>query len=183
MTKLLEKYRKEIAPKMQKEMGVKSLMAVPKITKITLNMGAGKWLAGSKDTSELEANLSAIAGQKVVVTKAKKAISNFKTREGMAVGLAATLRSARAYDFFDKFINIVAPRVRDFNGFPTNSFDGNGNYSIGIRDIQIFPEISVENVSKGTGLQITICTSAKNDEDARLLLTDLGFPFKKIAKK
>lgn len=183
MTKLLEKYRKEIAPKIQKELGVKSLMAVPKITKINLNMGAGKWLAGSKDTSELEENFSAITGQKVMVTKAKKAISNFKTREGVPVGLAATLRGARAYDFLEKFINVVAPRIRDFNGFPTNSFDKQGNYSLGLRDIQIFPEINPEKVSKLTGLQITISTSAKNADEARVLLADLGFPFKKIVKK
>lgn len=183
MTTLLEKYKKEIAPELKKQMGVKSIMAVPKITKISLNMGAGKWLGGSKDTSELEANLTAIAGQKAMVTKAKKAISNFKTREGMPVGLAVTLRGARAYQFLEKFIDVVAPRIRDFNGFLTNSFDGSGNYSLGIKDIQIFPEVNPEEVSKNTGLQITISTSAGNDEDARALLTGIGFPFKKITKK
>lgn len=183
MTTLLEKYNKEIAPKVKSEMGIKSLMAVPKITKITLNMGAGKWLAGSKDTAELEANLAAIAGQKTIVTKAKKAISNFKTRKDMPIGLAVTLRNKRAYEFLDKFINVVAPRIRDFSGFPTNSFDGNGNYSLGLKDIQVFPEINPESVTKSTGLQITICTSAKNDDDARLLMKEIGFPFKKLTKK
>jgi len=183
MTTLLEKYRKEVAPELKTKMGVKSLMAVPRITKISLNMGAGKWLSGSKDTAELEANFALITGQKVIVTKAKKAISNFKTREGMPIGLAVTLRGTRAFQFLEKFINVTAPRIRDFSGFPTNSFDGQGNYSFGLRDIQVFPEINPENVSKNTGLQITICTSAKNKDDARLLLTALGFPFRKSNKK
>lgn len=179
MSTLREQYNKTIAPELQKSLDLKSKMAVPRISKVTVNVGAGRWLAGSKDTSELETNLATITGQKPVVTKAKKAISNFKTRAGMPIGVAVTLRGDRAYNFLDKFINVIAPRIRDFRGFPPKSFDGHGNYSIGLKDIQAFPEINPEKISKSTGLQITVCTTTESDDQARALLQAMNFPFRK----
>lgn len=178
-TTLKEKYRKEIAPKLQKDLSLSSSMAVPYIKAVKLNIGMGRWLGESKDYSELENNLALIAGQKPVVAKAKKAISNFKVREGMPVGLSVTLRSERAYQFLDKFVNVIAPRIRDFRGFSPKGFDGNGNYSVGIKDYQIFPEINPENVSKTSGMQMTIVTTAKDDEQCRAMLDAFNFPFKK----
>jgi large subunit ribosomal protein L5 len=176
------RYKKEIAPKLKEQFNVSSQMAVPRITMVKVNVGIGRWLNGAKDFSELEQNLAAITGQKPVVAKAKKSISNFKLREGMPVGLAVTLRGARAHQFMDKFINVAAPRIRDFRGITPRAFDGKGNYSLGIKDYQIFPEINPEKVIRTTGLQITIVTNTESDEQAKALLTAMNFPFTKPKK-
>jgi len=179
-----DKYCQEIVPFLQKKLGIKNINAVPKITKVVINVGIGKLLAGGKDFSDIEKNIMLIAGQKPVIAKSKKAISNFKLREGMPVGIHVTLRGNRMYDFVSKFVNIVLPRTRDFRGIPSRSFDGKGNYSIAIREHTVFPEINPDDIIKHHGMQITFITTAKNNEHGLELLKAMGFPFQgKITKE
>lgn len=175
--RLKELYQKEVRKKVQDEFAIKNVMAVPKIDKIVLNMGMGEAIANAKVLDNAVEELSQIAGQKPVVTKAKKSIASFKLRAGVPIGTMVTLRGEKMYDFLDRLINIALPRVRDFRGVPTRSFDGRGNYTIGIRDHFIFPEIDVAKVDKSKGMNITIVTTAKNDEQARFLLKEMGMPF------
>ena len=177
-TRLHEKYQKEIRPALQKELGLKNPMAVPRLEKIVLNMGLGEATQNPKMLDPLVADLTSIAGQKPVATKAKKSIAAFKVREGQAIGTMVTLRGDRMYEFFDRLVNIVLPRVRDFRGVSTKSFDGRGNYTMGLRDQLIFPEISYEKVDKMKGMNVTIVTTAANDNQARTLLKHLGMPFR-----
>lgn len=177
---LKERYQKEIRPALQKELGVKNVNAVPKITKVVVNAGLGSmYTAGTKDFTEFVDNFKAITGQAPIVRKAKKAISNFKLREGLPNGVMVTLRGDRMYYFLDKLVNIVFPRIRDFRGISRKAFDGNGNYSVGLKEHTVFPEINPDDLARIHGLQICINTTAKNDEDAMALLTAFGFPFKK----
>ncbi len=177
---LKTQYKETIAPKLKEELGLKNVNAVPKVEKITINVGIGSIIQSQgKDVSYIEENLAKISGQKPVVTKTRKAISNFKVRENMPVGLVVTLRGQRMYDFLSKLINITLPRVRDFRGISAKAFDGNGNYSLGLKEHVVFPEINPDDVLHLHGVQVTITTSAKTDEDARALLTAFNFPFKK----
>ncbi|MBI5754697.1 50S ribosomal protein L5 [Candidatus Peregrinibacteria bacterium] len=183
-----EHFKKEIIPRLMKELNIKNIMAVPRITKVKINVGIGTYLAGGKDYSEVVKNITEMSGQKPIVTHAKKAISNFKIRIGLPVGITVTLRKKRMYDFVNKLVNSVLPRTRDFRGIPPKSFDKKGNYSLGISEFTVFPEIRPEDIVKNHGVEITIVTSAKNDEEGYALLKNLGFPFKrvssgKIAKK
>jgi large subunit ribosomal protein L5 len=177
MARLKELYAKEVAEKVQKEFGIKNPMAVPRIQKIVLNMGLGEAVQNAKIMDGAVEELSALAGQRAVVTKAKKSIANFKLREGVPIGARVTLRGNRMYEFLDRLIHIALPRVRDFRGVPTRAFDGRGNYTLGVRDHLIFPEIDYSKVDKPKGMNITIVTSASNDEQARALLRELGMPF------
>lgn len=173
-------FKEVIAPKLKEELKLKNVNAVPKIKKITLNVGIGSIIQkGSKDFSFVVDNITKITGQKPVVIKARKSISNFKVREGNPVGVVVTLRGKRMYDFLNKFINITAPRIRDFRGFPKNSFDGHGNYSLGLKEHIMFPEINPDDVLQIHGIQITISTSGVTDEKAVKLLEGFKFPFKK----
>ncbi|MEA2097755.1 MAG: 50S ribosomal protein L5 [Patescibacteria group bacterium] len=175
--RLKEKYTTEIIPKMKEEFGYKNVMSVPKVTKVIINLGLGRILKDSKDDlKKITKDVEIIAGQKPVVTKAKKAISNFKTREGMPVGLMVTLRGARMYEFIDRLINIALPQVRDFRGLKKKSFDRNGNYSIGIKEHIIFPEVTKDDIKNIFGMEISIVTTAKTDKEAYKLLKELGFP-------
>ena len=175
----MEHYRKEVAPELMKQFGYKSTMSVPKFEKIVLNMGIGE----AKDNVRLlEAamnDLASITGQKPAVTRAKKSIANFKLREGMSIGCMVTLRGKRMYEFYDRMINVAIPRIRDFRGLPTDSFDGRGNYSVGIREQVVFPEISYDDIERIQGMNVTIVTSAKTDEEAFALLKLMSMPFKK----
>lgn len=177
---LKDTYVKEILPKLQKDLECQNVMEVPKLEKVVLNMGIGTYIrSGNKDYSVLQEHLALIAGQAPVVKNAKKAISNFKLRAGMPVGLTVTLRGDNMYDFLDKLINIVLPRVRDFRGISSKSFDSEGNYNFGIKEHTIFPEVPQDDVVKNHGIQITVKTTAKNPEAGRALLTEMGFPFAK----
>jgi large subunit ribosomal protein L5 len=175
--RLKDQYMKEVRKKLQDEFGIKNPMAVPKIEKVVLNMGVGEAISNIKILDTAVEELATITGQKPVVTKAKKSIASFKLREGQSIGTRVTLRGEKMYEFLDRLINVALPRVRDFRGVPTKSFDGRGNYTLGIRDHVIFPEIDVAKVDKSKGMNITIVTTAKNDEQARFLLRELGMPF------
>ncbi|HYM61160.1 MAG TPA: 50S ribosomal protein L5 [Thermoanaerobaculia bacterium] len=175
--RLKELYQTQVRKKLQDEFGIKNVMAVPKIEKIVLNMGIGEAIANMKVLDNAAEELAQIAGQKPVITKAKKSIASFKLREGVPIGTMVTLRGDKMYEFLDRLINIALPRVRDFRGVPARSFDGRGNYTLGIRDHLIFPEIDVAKVDKSKGMNITIVTNARNDEQARTLLRELGMPF------
>lgn len=177
--RLKELYQKEIAKKLQSEFGIKNVMAVPRIEKVVLNMGIGEAISNMKVLDNAVEELTTIAGQKPVVTKAKKSIASFKLRAGVPIGTMVTLRGEKMYEFLDRLINIALPRVRDFRGVPTKAFDGRGNYTLGIRDHLIFPEIDYSKVDKAKGMNITIVTSAGNDEQARFLLREMGMPFGK----
>ena len=177
--RLKEVYTKEVRKKIADEFGIKNAMAIPKVEKVVLNMGMGDAIQNSKLLDAAVDELGQITGQKPVVTKAKKSIASFKLREGMSIGTRVTLRGDKMYEFLDRLINIALPRVRDFRGVPTKSFDGRGNYTLGIRDHLIFPEIDAGKVDKSKGMNITIVTTAKNDEQARFLLRELGMPFGK----
>lgn len=179
MARLLEKFRVKILPNLQKELGVKNALAVPKIEKIVVNSGIGKnLLAKPKSLDLIIEAVKKITGQKPVLKKAKKAIAGFKVREGQVVGLVVTLRGRRMYDFLDKFINVALPRSRDFKGLSKAGFDGRGNYSAGVRDHLIFPEMVQEDSGVNLGLQMTIITTAKDDQEAYVLLKKFGFPFR-----
>ena len=175
------KYKEEIIPYMMKKFGYKNVNEVPKVTKISLNMGVGDAKQDSKLLENAMTDLTAISGQKPAITKAKKAISNFKLRTGMPIGCNVTLRRQRMYDFLDKFISIAVPRIRDFRGLSDSSFDGRGNYSIGVKEQIIFPEINVDKIDRIRGLDVTFVTTAKTDEEAFELLKSFGMPFKRQA--
>src|SRR6056300_593083 len=170
-------YKENVIPAMQKRFSYKSTMEVPKLKKISLNMGVGRSTQDPKLLQSAINELELITGQRPVVRKAKIAISNFKLREGTPIGCSVTLRRIRMYEFLDRFINITAPRIRDFRGFPDKSFDGRGNYTLGIKEQIIFPEIDVDKVNRITGMDVTFVTTAKTDEEAHALLTEFGFPF------
>ena len=178
MEKLREQYEKEVVPALMKKFNYKSIMQVPKLEKIVINIGLGDIKDNPKSLENAMNDLSLITGQKPVVTKAKKAIAAFKIREGVNIGCKVTLRSTKMYEFAYKFFNVALPRVRDFRGVSTNSFDGRGNYSIGVKEQLIFPEIEYDKVDKLRGMDIIFVTTAKSDEEARELLTLLGMPFK-----
>jgi large subunit ribosomal protein L5 len=176
--RLRAKFEKEVAPALLKELELKNAMAVPRLNKIVVNMGMGEATQNSKILDPAVNELGQITGQKPIVTKAKKSIAAFKVREGQAIGTMVTLRGDRMYEFLDRLVNIVLPRVRDFKGVSTKSFDGRGNYTIGLHDQLIFPEISYEKVDKMKGMNVTIVTTAANDNQARTLLKHLGMPFR-----
>jgi large subunit ribosomal protein L5 len=176
--RLRERFHKEIAPALQKELQLKNPMAVPRLHKIVVNMGVGEATQNAKVLDPAAGELGQIAGQKPVITKAKKSIAAFKVREGMPIGAMVTLRGDRMYEFFDRLVNVVLPRVRDFRGVSTKSFDGRGNYTLGLRDQLIFPEIDYAKVDKLKGMNVTIVTTAKNDNEARALLRSFGMPFR-----
>ena len=180
---LKENFDKTIAPAIQKELGIKNVWAVPRLKMVKINVGLGSFLAGKKDYTVVLDNLAAITGQKPVVTKARKAISNFKLKLNQPVGVTVTLRGKKMYDFVTKLVNITFPRIRDFRGISPKSFDGHGNYSVGITENTVFPEINPDSIDKIYGLQITICTTAKNDQEGKKLLEAIGFPFQKPTKK
>ena len=177
--RLKELYSKEVRKKIADEFKIKNPMALPKIEKVVINMGVGEAIQNAKLLDTASEELSTISGQKPVITRAKKSIASFKLREGQAIGTMVTLRGEKMYEFLDRLINIALPRVRDFRGVPTRSFDGRGNYTLGIRDHLIFPEIDPGKVDKSKGMNITIVTTAPNDEQARFLLRELGMPFGK----
>jgi large subunit ribosomal protein L5 len=177
-SRLRERYRSEVAPALMRELGYSNPMAVPRLEKIVLNMGLGEAVQNPKVIDSAVEELTAIAGQKPVVTKAKKAISNFKLREGMPIGAMVTLRGDRMYEFLDRLVAAALPRVRDFKGVPDRSFDGRGNYSLGLREQVIFPEINLDKVDKIKGLTIVICTTARTDAEGKALLRGLGMPFR-----
>ncbi len=179
MTRLKEMYLNEIVEGMTKKFGYKNTMEVPKLDKIVINMGVGEAKENSKLLDAAVKDLETIAGQKVVVTKAKKSVANFKLREGMPIGCKVTLRGEKMYEFADRLINLALPRVRDFRGVSVNAFDGRGNYALGIKEQLIFPEIEYDKVDKVRGMDIIFVTTAKTDEEARELLTLFGMPFKK----
>ncbi len=176
--RLRERYTKEIAPALAKEFDIKNPMAVPKLEKIVINMGLGEAIANSKIIDTAVDELGSIAGQKPVVTRAKKAIAAFKLRQGMAIGSMVTLRGDRMYEFLDRLVSVALPRVRDFRGVSPKAFDGRGNYTLGIREQLIFPEIDFNRVDKTRGMNISIVTTARDDEQARALLRALGMPFR-----
>ena len=178
MARLQQHYRENVAPELMKKFGYKSPMEVPRITKITLNMGVSEAVADKKVMDNAVADLTKIAGQKPVVTKAKKAIAGFKIREQQAIGTMVTLRGTRMYEFLDRFVTVALPRVRDFRGISGRSFDGRGNYNVGVKEQIIFPEVEYDKVDALRGLNISITTTAKNDEEAKALLAAFRFPFK-----
>ena len=183
MNNLAEKYKKEVRPSLQKELGLDNIMAVPKLDKVVINIGIGKATQDKQWIELSKSILERITGQKPVSTKARKSISNFKVREGMVVGTKVTLRGERMYDFLYKLINSTIPRFRDFFGLEIKKgFDGNGNYTLGLKEHIVFPEIGMDDVEKVHGLEITIVTSAKDNQQALALLRALGFPFKKNKK-
>ncbi len=176
--RLRSRFEKEVAPALLKELELKNAMAVPRLNKIVVNMGMGEATQNSKILDPAVNELGQITGQKPIITKAKKSIAAFKVREGQAIGTMVTLRGDRMYEFFDRLVNIVLPRVRDFRGVSTKSFDGRGTYTLGLHDQLIFPEISYEKVDKMKGMNVTIVTTAANDNQARTLLKHLGMPFR-----
>ncbi|MFZ9345671.1 MAG: 50S ribosomal protein L5 [Burkholderiaceae bacterium] len=178
MARLQAHYREKIVPELKAKFGYKSVMEVPRLTKITLNMGLSEAVADKKIIEHAVGDMTKIAGQKPVVTKARKAIAGFKIREGYPIGCMVTLRGSRMYEFLDRFITIALPRVRDFRGISGKAFDGRGNYNIGVKEQIIFPEIEYDKVDTLRGLNISITTTAKNDEEAKALLTAFRFPFR-----
>lgn len=179
MNRLKEQYNNEVVNSLVEKFDYESVMEVPKIEKIVLNMGVGDAVANSRNLENAVNELTLIAGQKPVVTRAKRSIAGFRLREGMPIGAKVTLRGNRMYDFLDKLVSVSLPRVRDFRGVSKNSFDGRGNYTLGVREQLIFPEISYDDVSKVRGLDIVIVTTAETDEEARELLAELGMPFQR----
>jgi len=177
--RLFDFYSKQVVPALMKKFEYKSVMQAPKLEKIVLNMGVGAASQDQKLLVNAVNELELIAGQRPAITKAKKSISNFKLREGMPIGCRVTLRRARMYEFLDRFINITSPRIRDFRGFSDKSFDGRGNYTVGIKEQIIFPEIVVDKVNKITGLDITFCMKSRSDEESYAMLAEFGFPFRK----
>lgn len=179
MTRLEQIYREKVVPVLQKEFSYTSSMQVPGIEKVSLNIGLGAASQNNKLMEEAIKELTAIAGQKAVVTRAKKSIASFKLREGMPIGCRVTLRKERMWDFLDKLMNFALPRVRDFRGIPDRGFDGRGNFTLGIKEHTIFPELEVDRVDNPKGMNITIVTTAQTDKEGKLLLDQLGMPFKK----
>ena len=179
MSRLKEQYQSDIVAKMTSKFGYKNVMEVPKLDKIVINMGVGEAKENSKVLDSAISDLEIISGQKAVVTRAKKSVANFRLREGQAIGCKVTLRGEKMYEFADRLINLALPRVRDFRGVNPNAFDGRGNYSLGIKEQLIFPEIEYDKVDKVRGMDIIFVTTANTDEEARELLTQFGMPFKK----
>ena len=177
--RMLDKYRKQVIPALMEKHGLKNRMQVPKLEKIVINIGIGKALAEPKLLEESQMVLRNITGQKPVVTKARKAISNFKLRQGVAIGCKVTLRGSRMYEFFDRLVSVAIPRIRDFRGLPRKSFDGEGNYSMGIKEQIVFLEVDRDKVSQVSGLDVCICTSAPTNELGLSLLQEMGMPFRK----
>src|SRR3981081_4623652 len=176
--RLKERYQKEVAPAIAKEFGITNPMAIPRVQKVVLNMGMGEAIANAKILDTAADELRSMTGQKPVITKAKKSIASFKLREGMPIGVMVTLRGDRMYEFLDRLMNVALPRVRDFRGVSSKSFDGRGNYTLGIKDQLIFPEIDYNKVEKTKGMNISITTSAKTDAEGLALLRHMGMPFK-----
>ncbi|HEY5573363.1 MAG TPA: 50S ribosomal protein L5 [Anaerolineales bacterium] len=180
MTHILqERYQKEVAPALYKSLNLENVMELPHIEKVVVNIGVGEALDNAKALDAAVEDLTKITGQRPVVTRARKSIANFKLREGRAIGVKVTLRGERMWSFFDRLVNIALPRVRDFRGISPNAFDGRGNYTLGLREQLVFPEIDYDKIDKVRGLEITIVTSARNDEEGRQLLEMLGMPFRK----
>ena len=178
MTRLKEKYQKEVVPSLTKEFGYKNVMAVPKISKVVVNMGLGEAITNNKLIEQAEEQMMAITGQKAVVTRSRKSIANFKLRENQPIGVMATLRKDRMYEFLDRLLNTALPRVRDFKGVSMKSFDGRGNYRLGIMEQIIFPEVNYDRIEKIKGMNVTIVTTARSDEEGRALLRYFGMPFR-----
>lgn len=178
MARLQQHYREKVVPELMQKFGYKSVMEVPRLSKITLNMGVSEAVADKKVMDHAVSDLARIAGQKPVVTKARKAIAGFKIREGQAIGCMVTLRGVRMYEFLDRFVTVALPRVRDFRGVSGRSFDGRGNYNVGVKEQIIFPEIEYDKVDALRGLNISITTTAKSDEECKALLSAFRFPFK-----
>lgn len=178
-SRLQIKYKKEIAPVLMKELGLTNIMELPKLEKIVINQTFADAVQNAKLLNTAAEELAAITGQKPVITKAKKSISNFKLREGMPIGVSVTLRKERMWSFFDRLISVALPRVRDFRGVPARGFDGRGNYNMGLKEQTVFPEIVYDKVDKARGMNITICTSANTDAEGKALLDAFGFPFRK----
>lgn len=176
--RILDRYRSEVAPKLAEEFSLKNIHQIPKLSKIVVNVGLGAAAANPKLLDVAAAELAQITGQKAVIRKARKSVSNFKLREGQSIGCTVTLRGVRMWEFFDRLMNVSLPRVRDFKGLSPKSFDGRGNYSLGVREQVIFPEVDYDKVEHVTGMNVTICTTAQNDAEARSLLTHLGVPFR-----
>ncbi len=179
MARLKEKYEKEVVPKLEKEFGISNAMAVPRITRVVCNLGLGEAPRNNKLMDQAVDELTAITGQRPTVRKARRSIAQFKLRAGMQIGCAVTLRRDRMYEFLDRLINISLPRVRDFRGLSPKGFDGRGNFTMGIRDHSIFPEIDYTKVETPKGMNVTVVTTARTDDQARFLLQELGFPFVK----
>ncbi|MCF0109056.1 MAG: 50S ribosomal protein L5 [Erysipelotrichaceae bacterium] len=179
MNRLQEKYKTTVVPSLTKQYNYSSVMECPKIEKVVINLGVGDAIANPKALEDAVEELTQISGQKPVITKAKKSIANFKLREGMSIGCKVTLRGERMYEFLDKLFNIALPRVRDFRGVSTTAFDGRGNYTLGVKEQLIFPEINYDKVKKVRGMDIVIVTSAKTNDEAKALLTEMGMPFTK----
>jgi len=180
MNALKERYRKDIVPALMKELDLNNVMQVPNLEKVVLNIGVGEALDDSKALDAAVKDVEAITGQKPVITRAKKSIANFKLREGRQIGIKVTLRGEKMWSLVDRLLNIALPRVRDFRGVSAKSFDGRGNYTLGLREQLIFPEIDFDSIDKIRGMEITFVTSAKNDEHGTALLTHLGMPFRKV---
>ncbi|MDX1512334.1 MAG: 50S ribosomal protein L5 [Gammaproteobacteria bacterium] len=178
MSRLAEYYKESVVPQLREQFGYKSVMEVPRLVKITLNMGVGEAVGDKKILDSAVADLTRISGQKPIVTKARKSVAAFKIREGWPIGCKVTLRRERMFEFLDRLVNIAIPRTRDFRGFSARSFDGRGNYSLGIKEQIIFPEIDYDKIDAIRGLDIAITTTAKNDDEARALLTAFNFPFR-----
>ena len=178
VARLAEKYRKDVIPVLKKEFGIENPMAVPRLEKVVLNMGIGEAISNAKLVDAAAEELTRIAGQRAVVTRAKKSIAVFKLRAGQKIGAMVTLRRDQMYEFYDRLVNFALPRVRDFKGVSPKSFDGRGNYTLGIREEMIFPEINMERIEKPKGMNITFNTTAANDEQGRALLRHLGMPFR-----
>ncbi len=176
--RLLERYRNEVVPAMEKEFGYTNIMRVPRIVKVTLNIGMGEALQNAKSLDAAMADMTIIAGQKPVVTKAKRSIANFKLRAGNSIGVMVTLRGERMWSFLDRLINIALPRQRDFRGVSPDAFDGRGNYSLGLREQLVWPEIQYDKIDKVRGMSVTVATTAVTDEEGRRLLANLGMPFR-----
>lgn len=179
MARLQDFYKNDVAPALMKKFGYKSVMQIPKLEKIIVNVGCGEAKENQKVIDSILTDLTAITGQKPVICKAKKSVANFKLREGMAIGVKVTLRSDKMYEFVDRLFNVALPRVRDFRGINANSFDGRGNYSMGLKEQLIFPEIEYDKIDAVRGMDINFVTTAKTDEEARELLTLMGAPFEK----
>jgi large subunit ribosomal protein L5 len=177
--RIQERYRKEVAPKLRTEFSYGNPHQVPSLSKIVVNIGLGEAVANPKLMEKATEELAAITGQKPLVRKSKKAIANFKLRAGLPIGCMVTLRGARMWEFFDRLVNVALPRVRDFRGTPTKGFDGRGNYTMGLREQIIFPEVEFDKVEKIVGMNVTVCTTAKTDAEAKALLAHLGMPFRK----
>ena len=178
MSRLQEQYKQTIVPQLQKELGLENVMQIPRITKITLNMGVGEAIGNKKILEHATDDMTRISGQKPVITKARKSVANFKVREGWPIGCKVTLRRERMYEFLDRLISVAIPRIRDFRGLPAKAFDGRGNYSMGLREQIVFPEVDYDKIDVIRGLDVTITTSAASDDHARALLKAFNFPIR-----